>query len=170
MVSRRKSLTFGESTKAVMSDGNVNELNGAISANDTTTFNVNDGSNFAVGNYIKVSTEVVKITNISTNALTVTRGQAGTSALSSISDNEDIYHITFGGYKAATISARRAWVANVKKNDKMFDDRIYYSPVNNFSTFPDTFYLDIGLNDGDAFTALHSLGNRLLAFKEKNYM
>jgi hypothetical protein len=162
-----KSLTFGESTKAVMSDGNVNELNGAISANDTTTFNVNDGSNFAVGNYIKVSTEVVKITNISTNALTVTRGQAGTSALSSISDNEDIYHITFGGYKAATISARRAWVANVKKNDKMFDDRIYYSPVNNFSTFPDTFYLDIGLNDGDAFTALHSLGNRLLAFKEK---
>ena len=82
-------------------------------------------------------------------------------------DEESIDFGTDGGYKAATVCARRAWVANVRKNDKVYDDRVYYSPVNRFSTFPDTYYLDIGISDGDSFTALHSLGNRLLAFKQK---
>ena len=82
-------------------------------------------------------------------------------------DEEGIDFGTKGGYKAATICARRAWVGNVRKNDTVYDDRIYYSPVNRFATFPDTFYLDIGISDGDSFTALHSLGNRLLAFKQR---
>tara|TARA_R100001594_G_scaffold148632_1_gene204287 strand:+ start:679 stop:3369 length:2691 start_codon:yes stop_codon:yes gene_type:complete len=72
-----------------------------------------------------------------------------------------------GGYKCATVCASRAWVANTRKNDVVFNDRIYYTLPNRYSTFPDTFYLDIGINDGDAFNALHSLGNRLLAFKQK---
>jgi len=72
-----------------------------------------------------------------------------------------------GGYKAATICSRRAWISNVRKENKVYDDRIYYSPVNKFATFPDSYYLDIGINDGDAFTALHSFGNRVLAFKQK---
>ena len=70
---------------------------------------------------------------------------------------------TKGGYKAATVCARRAWIANVRKDDEVYDDRIYYSPVNRFATFPDSFFLDIGINDGDSFTALHSLGDKLLA-------
>ena len=74
---------------------------------------------------------------------------------------------TKGGYKAAAVCARRAWIANVRKDDVVFDDRIYYSPVNKFATFPDSYFLDIGINDGDSFSALHSLGNRLLAFKQK---
>jgi hypothetical protein len=74
---------------------------------------------------------------------------------------------TKGGYKAAAVCARRAWIANVRKDDVVYDDRVYYSPVNRFATFPDSYYLDIGINDGDSFTALHSLGNRLLAFKNK---
>ena len=74
---------------------------------------------------------------------------------------------TAGGFKAATVCARRAWIANVKKDGKVFDDRIYYTPTNRFATFPDSYYLDIGISDGDAFTALHSFGNRLLAFKHK---
>mgnify|MGYP003111537537 FL=1 len=82
-------------------------------------------------------------------------------------DEESIDFGADGGYRAATICARRAWVANVRKNDEVFDDRIYYSPVNRFATFPDSYYLDIGISDGDSFTALHSLGNRLLAFKQK---
>ena len=82
-------------------------------------------------------------------------------------DEESVDFGTDGGYKAATICARRAWVANVRKNNKVFDDRVYYSPVNRFSTFPDSYFLDIGINDGDSFTALHSLGNRLLAFKQR---
>lgn len=82
-------------------------------------------------------------------------------------DEESIDFGTNGGFKAATVCARRAWVGNVRKNNKVFDDRIYYSPVNRFSTFPDSYFLDIGISDGDSFTALHSLGNRLLAFKQK---
>jgi hypothetical protein len=74
---------------------------------------------------------------------------------------------TKGGYKAAAVCARRAWIANVRKDDIVYDDRIYYSPVNRFATFPDSYFLDIGISDGDSFTALHSLGNRLLAFKQK---
>ena len=82
-------------------------------------------------------------------------------------DEESIDFGTKGGFKAAAVCARRAWVGNVRKNDIVFDDRIYYSPVNKFATFPDSYFLDIGINDGDSFTALHSLGNRLLAFKQK---
>ena len=82
-------------------------------------------------------------------------------------DEENIDFGTKGGFKAATVCARRAWVANVRKDDKVYDDRVYYSPVNRFATFPDTYFLDIGISDGDSFTALHSLGNRLLAFKQK---
>ena len=74
---------------------------------------------------------------------------------------------TKGGYKAATVCARRAWIANVRKDDEVYDDRIYYSPVNRFATFPDSFFLDIGINDGDSFTALHSLGDKLLAYKKR---
>lgn len=73
---------------------------------------------------------------------------------------------TKGGYKAATVCSRRAWIANVRKDDVVYDDRIYFTPVNRFSTFPDSYYLDIGISDGDSFTALHSLGNRLMAFKQ----
>lgn len=82
-------------------------------------------------------------------------------------DEESIDFGTKGGFKASTVCARRAWVANVRKDDKVYDDRVYYSPVNRFATFPDTYFLDIGISDGDSFTALHSLGNRLLAFKQK---
>tara|TARA_R110000787_G_scaffold228268_1_gene335992 strand:- start:550 stop:3069 length:2520 start_codon:yes stop_codon:yes gene_type:complete len=73
---------------------------------------------------------------------------------------------TKGGYKAATVCSRRAWIANVRKDDVVYDDRIYFTPVNRFATFPDSYYLDIGISDGDSFTALHSLGNRLMAFKQ----
>ena len=82
-------------------------------------------------------------------------------------DEESITFGAIGGYKAATVCSRRAWIANVRKDDKVFDDRIYYTPVNRFATFPDSYYLDIGISDGDSFTALHSLGNKLLAFKQK---
>jgi hypothetical protein len=82
-------------------------------------------------------------------------------------DEESITFGSDGGFKAATVCSRRAWVANVRKNDLVHDDRIYYSPVNRFSTFPDSYFLDIGISDGDSFTALHSLGNRLLAFKQR---
>jgi|10_taG_2_1085330.scaffolds.fasta_scaffold12489_2 hypothetical protein len=110
-----------------------------------------------------------------------TNGYAEVTGLTSKSPSLDTYEsitgytqeeqsISFGsdgGYKSSTICARRAWVANVRKDNIVYDDRIYYSPVNRFSTFPDSFYLDIGISDGDSFAALHSVGNKLLAFKQK---
>tara|TARA_R110002051_G_scaffold874_3_gene4216 strand:- start:3003 stop:5420 length:2418 start_codon:yes stop_codon:yes gene_type:complete len=110
-----------------------------------------------------------------------TNSYAEVTAMTSKSPSLDTYEsitgysqeeklITFGsdgGYKAATVCSRRAWVANVRKNNVVYDDRIYYTPVNRFATFPDSFYLDIGISDGDSFTALHSFGNKLLAFKQQ---
>jgi len=74
--------------------------------------------------------------------------------------------IDMDGFIDACIAQRRVWVANVSKEGKVFDDRIYYSPVNRFNTFPDSYYLDIGINDGDSFRAIKSLGNRIVAFKK----
>ena len=68
-------------------------------------------------------------------------------------DEENIDFGTKGGFKAATVCARRAWVANVRKDDKVYDDRVYYSPVYRFATFPDSYFLDIRISDGDSFTA-----------------
>ena len=74
--------------------------------------------------------------------------------------------IDIDAYKSACVAQRRAWVCNVSKEDKTFDDRIYYTPVNRFNTFPDSYFLDIGINDGDSFVAVESLGNRIIAFKQ----
>lgn len=81
-------------------------------------------------------------------------------------DEERLDFGTIGGYKGATVCSRRAWVCNVRINDEVFDDRIHYTPVNRFRTFPTSFFLDIGINDGDSFNALESMGNRLLAYKQ----
>jgi len=72
---------------------------------------------------------------------------------------------------AATLN-RRTWIANVKVaneagDDVIHGDRIMYSPVNCFDSFPNTFYLDVGINDGDEFTALQGFNDRLLAFKSE---
>ena len=45
-----------------------------------TTANVDDGTQFAVNDYIRINNEVMKVTDIATNALTVTRAQWGTTA------------------------------------------------------------------------------------------
>ena len=74
--------------------------------------------------------------------------------------------IDIDAYKSACVAQRRAWVCNVSKKDLTFDDRIYYTPINRFNTFPDSYFLDIGINDGDSFVAVESLGNRIIAFKK----
>lgn len=43
-----------------------------------------DGASFYVGQYIKISTEIMKVTAISTDTLTVTRGTEGTTAINTI--------------------------------------------------------------------------------------
>jgi len=85
-------------------------------------------------------------------------------SITGYSHDED--SIDIDGYLDACVAQRRAWVCNVSKEDRVFDDRIYYTPVNRFNTFPDSYYLDIGINDGDSFRAIESLGNKVIAFKK----
>ena len=59
-------------------DGSVNLINDASFNNSELTFTVDEGSAFTAGDYIKIDDEVLKVTNISSEVLTVVRGQKGT--------------------------------------------------------------------------------------------
>ncbi|MEV0090451.1 hypothetical protein [Streptomyces sp. NPDC050738] len=62
-----------------------------IGSNSATSLIVANGANFAVNQYIQVRTEVMKITAISTNTLTVTRNQnGGAGAISTIALNDAV--------------------------------------------------------------------------------
>ena len=159
-----ESVSIEKISRAYQADGTLNLANEAMD-NSETGFDVDEGSSFAVNEYILVDNEIMKITGISTNTLTVTRGVASSTSVAHL-DNAEIFKVEFGGYKGATICMRRAWIANVRKGGVHFEDRIYYSLPNRFSTFPDSFYLDIGVSDGDSFTGLESMGNYLLGFKK----
>ena len=65
----------------------------ALNATDTT-FTVSSGSAFTVGDYIAIATdeEIMKVTNISSNDLTITRGEFATTAASH-SNSAIIYKI-----------------------------------------------------------------------------
>ena len=159
-----ENLSLEKISRAYQADGSANLAAEAMD-NSETGFDVDEGSSFATNEYILVDSEIMKITGISTNTLTVSRGVSGTTAAAHL-DNAEIFKVEFGGFKSATICMRRAWIGNVRKGGVHFEDRIYYSLPNRFSTFPDTFYLDIGVSDGDSFTGLESMGNFLLGFKK----
>ena len=69
----------GGFSAVTQADGTLNLLTANVN-NSATTFAVDDGSVFTAGDYIQVESEVVKVTNISSNNLTVVRVQKGTSA------------------------------------------------------------------------------------------
>jgi hypothetical protein len=88
----------------------------------------------------------------------------------------DLSSISIGsvgeGYKTSVVSNRRKFVANVKSvNDKgqtvVQSDRLMYSEINKFDTFPPTNFIDIGVNDGEDFVKIESYADRLLAYKNK---
>jgi len=90
----------------------------------------------------------------------------------------DVGHLSFGEaaglfYKDATVCSQRAFVAHVNyytpiggAETKLMPDRILYTPIGRYDTFPPNQFIDIGINDGEDFTALESFGTKLLAFKE----
>ena len=49
---------------------------------------------------------------------------------------------------------------------KLMPDRILYTPIGKYDTFPPNQFIDIGINDGEDFTALESFGTKILAFKQ----
>jgi hypothetical protein len=90
--------------------------------------------------------------------------------------NADLSSISIGntgeGYKTSVVSNRRRFVANVKSiNDKgqtvVQSDRLMYSEINKFDTFPPFNFIDIGVNDGENFVKIESYADRLLAYKNK---
>lgn len=77
-------------------------------------------------------------------------------------------------YNCATILNNRLFVADVYilddltgTKDLYYQDRICYSPVGKFDILPYSYFIELGINDGDKFTALSGFGDRILAFKSK---
>ena len=91
--------------------------------------------------------------------------------------------IAFGqqgaGYKTAVVAGRRAFVANVKYDEdnigssdgvtefQHFGDRIMYSEIGKFDTFPSHNFIDVVKGDGEDYVKLSFYGDRVLAFKQR---
>ena len=56
-----------------------------------TGVDVQDGDKFMVGDYIRIENEVMRVTGVSTNTLTVERGVLG-STIATHTTNQDVYH------------------------------------------------------------------------------
>jgi hypothetical protein len=90
----------------------------------------------------------------------------------------DVGHLSFGeadglSYKTVTVCNMRTFVAHLNyytstggAQTKLMPDRILYTPIGKYDTFPPNHFIDIGINDGENFTALESFGTKILAFKE----
>ena len=81
------------------------------------------------------------------------------------------------GYKTAVITNRRSFIANVRtKFDKEanagvkehYADRIMYTPVNKFDTYPRSNFIDVVKGDSGFYVKLEAFADRLLAFKQDN--
>ena len=76
------------------------------------------------------------------------------------------------GYKTAVVANRRCFVANVKTQNEegqtvQMRDRLMYTPIGKFDTFPRSFFIDVVKGDAEEFTSLQEFSDRLLAFKNK---
>ena len=95
------------------------------------------------------------------------------STINGFAPNEHAIHFyndTFG-YKTAVVANQRAFVGNVKYKDavnktKIMGDRIQYSPTLRYDTFPQTYFIDIGANDGDEIVKLLEFRDRLFVYKK----
>lgn len=68
----------------------TSDLNGAISTTSETSITVDDGTDFEVNQNIKIDSEEMTITAISSNTLTVVRGVNGTTAATH-TDNTSVF-------------------------------------------------------------------------------
>jgi len=76
-------------------------------------------------------------------------------------------------FKAATIANSRCFLANVARETDSgansfvdnYGDRIYYSEVFKYDTFPSSYTLDVSKGDAEEYTHLESYADRILAFK-----
>jgi len=76
------------------------------------------------------------------------------------------------GYKTAVVANRRCFVANIKTENEdgqtiQMRDRIMYTPVGKFDTFPRSYFIDVVKGDSEEFIKLEEYSDRLLAFKTR---
>jgi len=91
--------------------------------------------------------------------------------------------ISFGqlgsGYKTSLVAGRRTFVANVLYDEdnssgsignsdfKHYGDRIMYSEIGKFDTFPSHNFIDVVLGDGEDYVKLAYFADRILAYKQR---
>lgn len=101
---------------------------------------------------------------------------SGISFSDSTGFDEEEEEITFQnvayGYKTATVFNQRAFVGNVRYKDtdgnvKIMGDRIQYTPVRKYDTFPQSYFLEIGANDGDEIIKIIEFNDKLFVYKTK---
>jgi len=98
----------------LQADGTANLLNEALDDSETPV-DVDDGTVFQVGDYIKVESEIMKVKSISTNTLTVDRGVMSTTAATH-TNNTAIYWNNFTSISLA---------------DTTIDDVFYHGAITN---------------------------------------
>ena len=72
-------------------------------------------------------------------------------------------------WKISCIANRRVFIANISifenSDSKIYADRIMYSEIGKYDTFPSFNFIDIVKGDAEAYTCLMEFSDRLLAFK-----
>ena len=73
-------------------------------------------------------------------------------------------------YSTMAIVGKRAYIGNVIINGVRHNDRIMRSPINfegkpQYDTFPESHFIDIGADDGDAIVKLLAAGDKLMVYK-----
>ena len=81
------------------------------------------------------------------------------------------HELTSYRYDTAVVANQRAFVGNVFYKDtdgraRRLGDRIQYTPVRKYDTFPQSYFLDIGTNDGDEIVKLMEFQDRLFVYKK----
>ena len=100
----------------LQADGTANLLNEALDDSETPV-DVDDGTVFQVGDYIKVESEIMKVKSISTNTITVDRGAMSTTAATH-NNNTAIYWNNF---------------TPISLTDTTVDDVFYHGTITNHS-------------------------------------
>ena len=75
-------------------------------------------------------------------------------------------------YNTATVANQRVFAGNVTYKDedgvtKRMADRIQYSPVRKYDTFPQSYNIDVGTNDGDEIINIIEFQDKLFVYKKK---
>ena len=119
-------------------NGNPNLINNPSNITKTQTdIDVDDGTVFIAGDFIKVGSEIMQIVSISTNELTVLRGAMGSSATTH-NDNTQLFWNNF---------------LPISFSDETYEERFYYGVITNNPSIRES----IDLTKGTAKTSNISL-------------